>query len=539
MSPEMAQGHSYTRAADVWALGCIIYEMMSLSAPWLTQLGPRVAKGLNVPGLMRHISRGVLQTEGLRKYYSDGLCALLCALVSRDPAKRPSLASVLEWPIMQACAPGAPLPWVVPPHASPTAQDEPMGAEKHVAAQVLQRSFRRERPSAAALFRPLAPVAPSAEVEPQLVPAAELAPMDIVDATLPLHSEPTAPIDNDEAATAAAKFARRAAKIAARAALQHNAQRVHYDCDSYLPCPRFVGARPGFVFKNGRNGLGYYRDWLSRAGLGGEPEPTPPTRVLHLQNQLPLAQRPVDARIPRPSRPAYVAAPAPLSRNGLVRAPSVGNITRLPSKEALGRAPSAGGLGGRDIVQPPRSAREGYAGAGVRIGHDAQKRGCAAAAAGAQVAAKRALDAAAVARVSAAGAKPPPQTPHGGGVAPVSAWEAEDTDPSRARRDPTAARLALRAAMEAGRPAEVAAAAKAAQKIIDSFKRSQVRRRQAASRPDSAQSKALQPLPQRDHEPPLRVTLNRRHVARRPIGPAPISAIPRMGRPYSARPLVR
>ena len=75
-----------------------------------------------------------------------------------------------------------------------------MGAEKHVAAQVLQRSFRRERPSAAALFRPLAPVAPSAEVEPQLVPAADLAPMDIVDATLPLHSEPTAPIDNDEAA---------------------------------------------------------------------------------------------------------------------------------------------------------------------------------------------------------------------------------------------------------------------------------------------------------------------------------------------------
>ena len=107
MSPEMAQGHPYTRAADVWALGCIIYEMMSLSAPWLTQLGPRVAKGLNVPGLMRHISRGVLQTEGLRKHYSDGLCALLCALVSRDPAKRPSLASVLEWPIMQARAPKA------------------------------------------------------------------------------------------------------------------------------------------------------------------------------------------------------------------------------------------------------------------------------------------------------------------------------------------------------------------------------------------------------------------------------------------------
>ena len=37
-------------------------------------------------------ARDVLQTDLLRTYYSPGLCALLCALVSRDPNRRPSHA---------------------------------------------------------------------------------------------------------------------------------------------------------------------------------------------------------------------------------------------------------------------------------------------------------------------------------------------------------------------------------------------------------------------------------------------------------------
>ena len=95
---------SRTRAADIWATGCIIYEMMALSAPWLAQIGAKAARELNVVGLMRYIARDVLQVDGLRKYYSAELCALLVALVSRDPMNRPSLASVLEWPVMRDSA---------------------------------------------------------------------------------------------------------------------------------------------------------------------------------------------------------------------------------------------------------------------------------------------------------------------------------------------------------------------------------------------------------------------------------------------------
>ena len=41
MSPEMCRGEAYDRAADVWALGCIMYELMTFDAPWLRQMGPR------------------------------------------------------------------------------------------------------------------------------------------------------------------------------------------------------------------------------------------------------------------------------------------------------------------------------------------------------------------------------------------------------------------------------------------------------------------------------------------------------------------
>ena len=34
MSPELCLGQEYNRAADVYATGCILYELMTLTAPW-------------------------------------------------------------------------------------------------------------------------------------------------------------------------------------------------------------------------------------------------------------------------------------------------------------------------------------------------------------------------------------------------------------------------------------------------------------------------------------------------------------------------
>ena len=101
MSPEMCRGESYTRAADVWALGCIMYELMTLDAPWLRQMGPHGLRG--VDALMKHISNVELQIDrrALRAHYSSELCGLLMALVAPVAEHRPSLRSVSSWPLFQ------------------------------------------------------------------------------------------------------------------------------------------------------------------------------------------------------------------------------------------------------------------------------------------------------------------------------------------------------------------------------------------------------------------------------------------------------
>ena len=115
------------------------------------------------------------------------------------------------------------------------------------------------------------------------------------------------------------------------------------------------------------------------------------------------------------------------------------------------------------------------------------------------------------------------------------AFEAKEEQPPRPRRDPVAANEALRAAMAAGRPDEVRAAAAAAQKIIDSFKRSQKRRRAVAAGeqwPRLYDPAPAQPYLQPQPTPVQRRTLNRRMS---PRGVVQAQPTPRMGPPRSAR----
>ena len=36
MAPEILSGQSYDRRADVWSLGCILYELCTLEAPFMS-----------------------------------------------------------------------------------------------------------------------------------------------------------------------------------------------------------------------------------------------------------------------------------------------------------------------------------------------------------------------------------------------------------------------------------------------------------------------------------------------------------------------
>lgn len=169
MSPEQCGGKAYARSADVWALGCILYELMALSPPWVDRIGAHGAAG-GIRGLMRVIVSGQIDIVGLRRNYSVETCALLAALLAKDPAKRPSLRTVLTWPVLESAAKLLPqkdaavalkTPPPTPAVGAPTSRGGPAPAPQpasgvnagvntakkrgadHVAAQAIQRSLRR------------------------------------------------------------------------------------------------------------------------------------------------------------------------------------------------------------------------------------------------------------------------------------------------------------------------------------------------------------------------------------------------------------
>ena len=100
MSPELCAGKEYGLSSDVWALGCVVYELMALSPPWLDQCGPRGFPG-GISGLMKAVASSRISLAKVTPHYSSELCELLGSLLSKDPADRPALTAVLQMPVIQ------------------------------------------------------------------------------------------------------------------------------------------------------------------------------------------------------------------------------------------------------------------------------------------------------------------------------------------------------------------------------------------------------------------------------------------------------
>jgi len=163
MSPEMCAGKPYTAKSDVWALGCVAYELMALEAPWVQQMGRGGPAG-GLQGLMRRISSGALDIHRLRGRYSDGLCAILGALLAKEPERRPALHHLLTWPLLASAAPTPATPAPAPAAASSASPQQrpqqreawapkpPSAASKPVTPEYMRGGFGRgpTPPSAAA-----------------------------------------------------------------------------------------------------------------------------------------------------------------------------------------------------------------------------------------------------------------------------------------------------------------------------------------------------------------------------------------------------
>ncbi|XP_034025089.1 serine/threonine-protein kinase Nek8 [Thalassophryne amazonica] len=88
ISPELCEGKPYNQKSDIWALGCVLYELASLK---------RAFEAANLPALVLKIMSGTFAPISDR--YSPELRHLILNMLNLDPSKRPQLNEIMALPI--------------------------------------------------------------------------------------------------------------------------------------------------------------------------------------------------------------------------------------------------------------------------------------------------------------------------------------------------------------------------------------------------------------------------------------------------------
>ncbi|KAH8304882.1 hypothetical protein KR018_006033 [Drosophila ironensis] len=89
MSPELVRGRQYDRKSDVWAVGCLVYEMCSLRPPFrgraFEQLSEKIAQGefSRIPGI-----------------YSADLQEIIAFMLAVDHEQRPGIEVIIRHPLV-------------------------------------------------------------------------------------------------------------------------------------------------------------------------------------------------------------------------------------------------------------------------------------------------------------------------------------------------------------------------------------------------------------------------------------------------------
>jgi hypothetical protein len=93
LSPELCENKPYNEKSDVWALGCVLYELASLKHPF---------DASNQGALILKIIRG--KFPPLTASYSPHVRQLIDACLRKDAARRPSVSEVLALPVVAQMA---------------------------------------------------------------------------------------------------------------------------------------------------------------------------------------------------------------------------------------------------------------------------------------------------------------------------------------------------------------------------------------------------------------------------------------------------
>ncbi|XP_023311409.1 serine/threonine-protein kinase Nek7 [Anoplophora glabripennis] len=85
LSPEMCECNDYNAKSDIWALGCILYELASLKKPFSAQ---------NLPVLVQKIT--ACEYDNIPQFYSTDLSCLVNIILQKNPANRPSANEIYD-----------------------------------------------------------------------------------------------------------------------------------------------------------------------------------------------------------------------------------------------------------------------------------------------------------------------------------------------------------------------------------------------------------------------------------------------------------
>ena len=107
MAPEVLQGHPSTLKSDVWSLGCILYEMLSLRHPFHAS---------DISGLVIKVMRGAYSP--VPSIYDCRIARLVDQMLERDPRRRPLIDEILASPVMRGFL--ASVAAVRGPHGNPS-----------------------------------------------------------------------------------------------------------------------------------------------------------------------------------------------------------------------------------------------------------------------------------------------------------------------------------------------------------------------------------------------------------------------------------
>ncbi|XP_075048164.1 serine/threonine-protein kinase Nek9 isoform X2 [Mixophyes fleayi] len=91
MSPELCQGVKYSFKSDIWAVGCVLYELLTLT---------RTFDATNPLNLCVKIVQGNWAMELDNSVYSQELIDVVRACLQQDPEKRPSADEILMRPVL-------------------------------------------------------------------------------------------------------------------------------------------------------------------------------------------------------------------------------------------------------------------------------------------------------------------------------------------------------------------------------------------------------------------------------------------------------